>query len=77
VATVVFSAVSCAFRWMGIKNSPANLASAYALVFGFGALVFMVVMALLPPMRRIVRVGWWILLGLYVVTAAAAVLMTK
>ena len=77
VTAVVFSAVSSAMRWMGIKSSPGNLAAAYAMVFGFGALITMVLLAIVPPMRRIVTVGWWLLLGLYIVTAAAAVLMVK
>ena len=46
-------------------------------MFGFAALVSMIVLAWMPHARRIVKVAWWAVLGLYIVTAATAVLDGK
>ncbi len=77
IAAVLLSAISSIARWTAIGNSPASLATTYATVLGFGALASMVVLAWMPEARRIVKLGWWVLLGLYIVTATAAVLMNK
>jgi hypothetical protein len=74
---VLLSVISSVARWTRIGRSPADLATASATVFGFGALASMIILALLPKARRIIVVGWWALLCLYIVTAAAAVLMSQ
>jgi hypothetical protein len=77
IAAVLMSTISSIARWTKIGNSPASLAATYAAVLGIATLASMVVLALLPPLRRIVTVGWWVLLSLYIVTAAAAVLVSQ
>ncbi len=74
---VLLSAISSIARWTALGKSPASFAATYAVVFGFVTLASMIVMAWMRQARLIVMVGWWALLGLYIVTAAAAVLMTK
>ena len=77
VMAVLLSAISSFGRWTSLGSSPASLAKTYALVLGFGALASMIVLWFMPHVRRIVLVGWWALLVLYIVTAAAAVMMSK
>lgn len=77
VAAVLLSTVSSIARWTSMGDSPASLAAVYATVLGFGALVSMIALAWMPQARQIAKVGWWALLGLYVVAAVAAVLMRK
>jgi hypothetical protein len=77
VIAVLMSAITSIARWTGTGNSPVNLVTVCAAVFGFGALASMIVLAFIPNPRRIVVVGWWALLSFYIVTAAAAVLMSK
>jgi hypothetical protein len=74
---VLMSVIRGIARWMTIGDSPAALAATYATVFGFAALASMIVLAWIPEARRIVTVGLWALLGLYIVTAVATVLMPK
>jgi hypothetical protein len=77
VMAVLLSTISSIARWATVGSSPAGLAKACAAVFGFGALASLIVLALIPQTRRIVTLGWWALLGLYIVSAAATVLMSK
>jgi hypothetical protein len=74
---VVLSVLSSIAHWMGWGQTPAGMAAVFATVLGGMSLVSMIVLAFLPHARRIVLVGWWVLLGSYIVTAAAAVLMAK
>ena len=74
---VLLSLISSAAHWMAIGKAPADLAAVYATVFGVAALVSMIVLAWLPQPRRIVTVGWWALLSLYIIAAAVAVWMSK
>jgi hypothetical protein len=77
IAAVLMSTISSITRWTKTGNSPASLTATYAAILGIATLASMVVLALLPPLRRIVTVGWWVLLSLYVVAAVAAVLMSQ
>ncbi len=74
---LLLSAISSLGRWTPMGNSPASLAKVYALVFGFGALASMIVLAFMPQARQIVKLGWWALLILYIVTVATAILMSQ
>ena len=74
---VVFSAISTTMRFLPQEASPARYAGNIAAVLGFGALASMVVLALIPSVRRIVTVGWWVMVAFYLLASAAAVLMTK
>ena len=74
---VVFSAISTTMRFLPQETSPARYAGNIAGVLGFGALVSLVVLGLFPTVRRIVTVGWWVLVALYLSASVAAVLMTK
>ena len=77
VMAVLLSVISSVGRWtsMGIRRptSPPRMPR----MFGLVALASMIVLAFIPQTRRIVKVGWWALLALYIVAAAAAVLMSS
>ena len=51
-----------------------SFAKAFAGWAGLLVLVAMILMACLQPKRLIFRVGWWVLLGLYLAACAAAIL---
>ncbi len=76
-AAVVCSVISSIARWMSPGSTPAELAGIFAAVLGLMALAGMILAAWFPPSRRIIIVGWWVLFGLYIVTAIAAALMTR
>ena len=74
---VVFSAISTTMRFLPPEASPARYVGNIAAVLGFGALASMVVLAAIPSVRRIVTVGWWVLVVLYLLASVAAVFMTR
>jgi len=67
---------AAAVLFMGVVSLVAGGQSVerFAGVAGLGILVGMVVLILLPSVRPIIQVGWWVMLGLYLLACAAAVL---
>lgn len=69
----IFSFISTVSRFLPGGMSPANFAGLLGLV----ALVCLVVIALVPNARRIVIIGWWVLVGLYLMSCVFALTATK
>lgn len=77
LAAVILSAISSVARWTTLGQSPGQLWAISATLLGLAALLGVVVMSWISKARPILLVGWWVLFGLYIISAATAVLMSK
>jgi hypothetical protein len=64
-------------RTVGLLIPGGNTVENLAGIMGLAALVSMIVLAIIPFSKRIVLVGWWALLGLYILTALIALFQHK